>query len=231
MRLLILGLLVLFGSLLLVQNASATTIALDFETLPSSQGFDYESTPHFPFPEEDFASVNSGTLTLDTREMPIEIAGINLYSLPNVVKQTAPFTLSWRSRVLDAEYSSYNIEPWTFYVGVGTGTEMFSIGMDKTQTIIADRQRIDIDNTVFHDYRIEGTPGSTYTLYVDDVERLTSLPFEYSRNTIVIGNGHWGYCMRAEVTSYVFTQVPEPSALVLLFMGVFLSLLYSRRNG
>ena len=78
------------------------------------------------------------------------------------------------------------------------------------------------DNTVFHEYRIEGIFGAGYDLYIDNVSFATNLAWAGAGydNGITFGDGTSRQNQIAEVSSYNFTQVPVPCTILLFGTGL-----------
>src|SRR5207249_538363 len=98
------------------------------------------------------------------------------YILPNVVDSHLPFTVSVRARVVDHEGG---LNPWSFDIVVETGAESFEVGISPT-VIRSTRGTFfstTIDNTQFHNYRMEGIPGVGMRFFVDDVLVGSDLPY------------------------------------------------------
>ena len=78
------------------------------------------------------------------------------------------------------------------------------------------------DNTQFHDYRLEGTPGVGWAFFADNamIGSGTFVPSTTpTSNGIGFGDGTQVGRARAEITSFTFSQdVPEPSTSALLII-------------
>ncbi|BCU11250.1 hypothetical protein MAN88_18140 [Microcystis aeruginosa] len=83
----------------MIVPVNASNVTLNFNTLPSSQGWTYLVDGNTAT-ETDVFSISNGVLTQNTLGSG---DGVNGYTLANVVDTTQPFTLSWRSRVLQVD--------------------------------------------------------------------------------------------------------------------------------
>ena len=187
----------------------AGIITLNFITLPSAQGWTYESA--WGLPESEIFSVSDGILTQNTLDYPWSS---ECYKLHDVIDPTLPYTISVRARVL-AESGYFMHNSFGFGFCSNTGTEEFGIGIGTSRiqdaTVTGNVLSTTIDNTQFHDYRLEATPGVGYEFYVDDVLIGTGPPrlLPGSQNLIYFGDLTQGAGAHAEVTRFSFSQGPE----------------------
>jgi hypothetical protein len=195
------GLMLATGAVL---PARAQVVELQFDTLPSAQGWTYTTSGP---PESDIFSVDGTALHQNSIGTGLGAGGsaFQYYILFNVVDPTKPFTLDIRARVLESETA----DSGGFSFGVFTGSEIFEIFMD-TSTIKDSFQTAvstPISPTVFHDYRLEGTPGVGYRFFIDGSLAASgpSHPVVLP-NQLFIGDGTSGGNARADVTFYRFSQ-------------------------
>jgi len=217
----IVGTLLTVGLLTLSQvNALSVApgISLDFNSLPSAQGWTYDDDGG-GVPENDVFSVNGTSLMQNTLGLPFTKR--SRYFLPDSVNPLQPYTLEMTARVLNHEAN----QPWWFgfVFGIDNGSERIEFGLTTTEiakftgsgTLITSS----VDNTQFHNYRLEGTPGVGWELFVDDIS-LTSGSFGSTvGNRLVIGDTSNAARAEAEITSLTLTQIPEPSTFTLLGLG------------
>jgi hypothetical protein len=159
--------------------------------------------------------VSGGVLTQNTLPGPYSFETYNLF---NLVDPALPFTISVRARVL-SESGGWPTNSWGFMFTGRTVDETFGIGLGTNR--IEDNQgtvlSTTIDNTSFHDYRLEVMPGVGYSFYVDDVwiadgpPRTAGSPFE---NLIAFGDGTRGTGAHAEITAFTFDQATDPIVAV-----------------
>ena len=181
---------------------SGTTIALDFNTLPSAQGWTYTSDGAT---ETSIFSVSDGILTQNTLAGPYTTES---YHMASVISPALPFTVSVRARVI-AESGAYYANSFGFGFSAFTGTEIFGIGLGtmRIEDILGDEKATTIDNTQFHDYRLEVTPTVGYKFFVDNTLIATGLPrVQGEPNRILFGDLTRGTGAHAEVTEYTFSQ-------------------------
>lgn len=184
--------------------ARAQVVQLTFNTLPSAQGWVYTTSG---IPESSVFSVDGTALHQNTIGTGLGAGGsaFQYYILPNAVDPNLPFVLDVRARVTQSQF----LDTGGFGFGVFTGTQTFEIFMNTSSIqdaflgIIAN-----IDNTVFHDYRLEATPFVGYNFFVDGSlvasgkPRIVSVP-----NQLFIGDATSGGNAKADVTLYRFTQL------------------------
>jgi len=163
-------------SFLLVFVSSTTivlseTISLNFESLPTNQGWEYIAHGNSAS-ETDVFSVENNTLHQNSLEVDPSQGSINRYRLNNIINDTLPFTISITARVLQ-ESTDY---PFGFsfgfffikseeniYRGIGIG-----IGTNILKDTNLNTISTSIDNTEFHNFHIEIDPQVGYLFYVDE---------------------------------------------------------------
>lgn len=209
----------------------ASNITLNFNTLPSTQGWTYLVDGNTAT-ETDVFSLSNGVLTQNTLGGG---DGVNGYTLANVIDSAQPFTLSWRSRVLQQEFVLNPQNFFGFGLTVNNSSQRFTLGFGTNEIGIAPFQILagSFDNTIFHDYRLEGsfiTGNSRF--YIDDVliANLTLLNgvTTNASNGLFFGDATGFTNALAEITDYRFSQggpsesVPEPSSIAgILGLGLF----------
>lgn len=204
------------------ETAGFSRIELGLHTLPSRQGWRYRSYYQFlpgGVPEGRAFSLARGVLRLDNADLFPDNAAC--YVLPGVVYPFRPFALSLRARKLreTARFPEYVVEPHDrsgcrrnrgFAACVNTGAEAFELQIGCRQLALNDHLVVDaIDNSQFHEYRLEGTPGHGCRLFVDGV-CLGSAPPAVSncRNGITLGDhgvNSGNAC--AEIAAFSFVQM------------------------
>jgi len=205
--------------LLFVSSTSVVlsdTIALNFNSLPSSQGWTY-STSGNSIPETDIFSVNNNTLYQDSLEVGYSASGYNCYIYYDVINNSLPFTISITAKVIKEGKD----HPFGFAFGanfpisesikkgvlIGLGTNNIKDSSGKTLSTL-------IDNTEFHNYLLDVNPKLGYSFYIDEVLIYTGSKDsfrDYSHDVgynsyILLGDGTGSNNAQAEIKKYVFTQ-------------------------
>ncbi|MBE9088500.1 PEP-CTERM sorting domain-containing protein [Microcystis aeruginosa LEGE 11464] len=221
---------VLAVSTFVIVPVNASNVTLNFNTLPSSQGWTYLVDGNTAT-ETDVFSISNGVLTQNTLGSG---DGVNGYRLANVVDTTQPFTLSWRSRVLQDEFV---LNPQNFFglgLSINSSSQRFTVGFGTDAIGISAFQILpgSFNNTVFHNYRLEGSFNSgNAQLYIDDLPiatlALLSGVTPNASDGLFFGDATGYTNALAEISSYSFIQgtlpgsVPEPSSILgLLSLGV-----------
>jgi hypothetical protein len=197
--------------LTVIPGWATTTITLDFQSLPSAQGWTYMSSGP---PEANAFSVDGSKLIQNTMGTGSTFAD---YHMSSIVNPTLPFTIAVRVRVLQSEQTQPGAPATAVTVGAFTGTEVFGFGLNTGNVNIGGTTTLfPFDTTQFHDYRIEATPGVTMDLFVDNV-LLTSIapPLNNAPNDLLFGNGSSFENGLAEISNFTFIQgVPTVGGLV-----------------
>jgi hypothetical protein len=194
----------------------ATDITLDFSSLPSSQGWVWQTGGPFVF-ESSVFSVSGGILSMDS-------PGREYYSYTSYLDPNLPFTLTTRARVI-----SGTTDTWLdFYVANPTGFANFFIGRDRINSqFVSGSVATGLDNTQFHDIRLTGgTNPVSADLFYDNV-LIGTIPF--GCNCALGGQilGDTSGTGMAEVTSYslVQSETPEPGTGLISLVSLALAVL------
>lgn len=191
---------------------AANPATLGFTSLPSAQGWIYFSDGA---PETSIFSLSNGVLVQNTLAGP---ATVERYKLGGVLDPSLPFTIAIRARVLaDSGFCPSN--PFGFAFSATVEEEIYSIGLstNRIQDVLGNDLSTTADNTVFHDYRLEVTPGVGYVLFVDGTllgsgpPRIIPQPDPdgFLPNHLAFGDSTRCQGALAEVASYRFTQVKK----------------------
>jgi len=185
-------------------------ISLNFNSLPSAQGWTYVSgyPPNSPV-ETNAYSVDGTKLSQNvqtTTAGPVYAA----YEMYNVIDPLVPFTIEARARVTQSTQFDPSTTGVTLMLGGYTGNEGFIVGLDTNNiNILGTGPLIPFDNTQFHDYRIEATPGVSIKLFIDNALVADRVPYSVSEpNVLQLGNDSSFENGQAELTSYSFAQGP-----------------------
>lgn len=205
-------------------------VILNFNSLPSAQGWTYTTSG---LGESSFGvgqitpifSVDGATLHQNTIGTGLGAGGtaFQYYFLNGVVDPTKPFTFEVRASVLQSERS----DSGGFSFGVFTGNEGFEVFMDQSTIEDAFQTTIGANSPGFHDYRLEGTPGVGYKVFVDGSLIASGLPNPAHAglpNQIFFGDSTSGGNAQADVTRLVFSQSSQscmsvPSGLISWWPG------------
>ncbi|MEO8392024.1 MAG: choice-of-anchor Q domain-containing protein, partial [Chloroflexota bacterium] len=190
----------------LAPAVSPGDVTLNFNSLPSAQGWTY-SDPGAGNPEAASFNVSGGQLHQT-------VYGQDFYSTPHydlhdVVIPDQPFTLTVRARVTN--YSETNQNPWGFVLYVFADSELYSLGISPARIVAGDNVEVpfSFDVSQMHTYRMEGTPGAGYKLFVDDV-LLATIPAQLSGgsglNYLQFGDGTGGAQANVDIESYLFVN-------------------------
>lgn len=174
-------------------------ITLSFGTLPSAQGWTYFVLNN-PATETEVFSVSGGTLFQNSLSTGFQGQGSNRYNFFTDISPRLPFTLAVRARVLE-ENGDINTNSFGFFFNSFTKTKTIQVGLGTSK--IDDANSGDgrflsttIDNTQFHNYRLEGSLGIGYRLFIDDVllatGPTTQTSNDQSRSFLSLGDGTGG---------------------------------------
>lgn len=133
------------------------------------------------------------------------------YQMENIVDPLLSFDLTATARVPSGG------QALAFYV-IAAG-QSAAINIAPTQIIdeATGSALITLDNTVFHNYRMTGTFGTGFQLFVDGVSVASGSFLADSRNLVIFGDSGGFGSGFAEITALSFQQpVPLPPALWLL---------------
>ena len=115
-----------FEILFKAKEVAKVHIALDFDSLPSEQGWTY--TTRGIVPETSVFSVSDGILIQNSLGVGFAGQGNNSYEILDAVDPILPFTISVTARVLE-ETGAFTTNSFGFaFFGV-TGTEWFAVGL------------------------------------------------------------------------------------------------------
>jgi hypothetical protein len=200
--------------------ASAQLISYIPSSLPSSQGWTYTYTQSAPDPgETNIYSIDGSTLFQNSIGIGQRTA---FYKYFPVIDPSLAYYIDLRARVTMNEIFN-SLYPYGFCFGAQIGDVRYVFGITPTAiryhlgttapTIVT------LDNTIFHDYRLNIFPGGSWQLFVDgSLAGSAASAWSYSSTSaeVFFGDGTSLSNARAELTRYEFGVVPEPSSVLLL---------------
>jgi hypothetical protein len=210
-------------------------ITLDFNSLPSDQGWDIvipTTGSHANDVESEVFSIDSNELTMSTvGDGLISPSGI-FYSRAGVVDPTRPWSLEWSVNLTDYQ-SNQTPQEYGAFFAIYTGSARISVAVGDDGIVYdtaAGTTRIANDNlnAGFQSFVIDYTPDSsngTYELFLDNALIASESAFASSvANQLAFGDGTGAANADFRLSSYQFQSIPEPGSLVCLgAVGVFLS--------
>ena len=193
--------------------AGATDIALTFGSLPSAQGWAY-NTGGVAATEALAWSVGGGVLALNTMPYNVGLTGqgtSSFYSQSGVVNNFESIVIRMRARVLEWEGDGSSSVGGCLAFGFTQGATLWAMGITTSPSRIYNINGVILssayDNTQFHDYRLEWTPPSSVRFYVDGTLISTnSVGFAQALNRIYFGDATGASNAHAEITQYEFLQ-------------------------
>ncbi|MBI3467961.1 MAG: tandem-95 repeat protein [Planctomycetes bacterium] len=192
-------------------NPYMRVVELEFDSLPSAQGWVYENGGNGT-PEANVFTVDGTTLFQNSLASPDGSAASNSYYFEGAVNSDFPFVIELRARVLEQNGNQSRHKGFGFFARTGAEVVIIGIGPHDIQQLLLNNTEVTIDstidNTVFHDYRLEGVPSIGADLFVDDmfVARLPREAYTESPR-LYLGDLSASNNARAEVTHFRFTQL------------------------
>lgn len=200
---------------LIAPGLKAETITLNFNSLPSAQGWSYAQPDWAPsLPETNIFRVDGTKLIQDTMGTGLRWTS---YMMTNIVGTNQPFTISVRARVTQSETFNGGSANEGLYVGASTSglAVGFGLSTNRIRHTFASANYQPIDATQFHDYRLEYRPGENVMVFVDNVLWASGVPQPYTaHNCLYLGDGTSFDNARAEITSFVFQQRRGPTVSI-----------------
>lgn len=191
-------------------RAAAVDIELGFNSLPSAQGWSYV-TAGVAAPETPTWTLAGGVLGYNTMAYLTNTSGTgtsSLYRQSGFITTTEPKTLELRGRILQHEHDGSAFIGGGFFFGFGNGTTSWQMGiLPGDVRTINNVVMASVNNTVFHNYRIEWEPGPILRFYVDgSLVSTNSGGFAGSGNNVQFGDGTGAANAQAEITYFRFRQ-------------------------
>ena len=209
-----------------VATSALADFTMNFNSLPSAQGWAYTGIPGISVPESSTFFVYNGALYQDTL-----YGGGGAYFLSNsVAPLTTPSTLSFTVSALQISGEGFSIfeDDGTrsiYFAFVGTNTIQLSTGSGYFY--------INNNNMEFHNYTIENT-GTFYQLYIDG--SLAALGTYSTANPnpdmLFIGQGTMPASAQVVMTAFSYaegTATPIPGAIWVFGSGLVGLIGFKRR--
>lgn len=140
-------------------------ILVNFSSFPSAQGWSYFSNGVVA-PETPTWALSGGVLSYNTMPYLTNTSGTgttSMYRQLGLISGTEPIIIEMRGRILQHEHDGSAFIGGGFHLGFGTGTTGWTMGIMPTQVRTINNVVIaTVDNTQFHDYRLEWSPASTW---------------------------------------------------------------------
>ena len=221
-----------------------TSVDLDFGSLPSSQGFSYESLNNSLAETAVFslgtADGGSPALLQDSLAAGFQGQGSNLYFLDSVLLTNArSVEFDWRARIVQEDNnpaSAGGHNHGGFRVGlpgmsVGLGTHALTQGNDPTPEGPHPNDTVALDGTMFHDYLFRlDLISNSFEIFVDGALRSDG-PITAFDDRVIFGDATGGANAAVELTRLQVRQtVPEPTTVLLLLSGLTLGSIARRRR-
>ncbi len=203
-------------------TAHAQSISLNFNTLPSTQGWTYSAVQgtygNFlpsPVTESSVFSVQHGILTQNTIGQGLLGAS---YSVKNFADFSLPYTINVTARLLATENGdNYGFE-------FGTHENTYVTAIDFHNGYVSDgysSTKAYIDTTVFHNYEMDVSTDGSYKLFIDGNFAFSASginsPYiipDNLKQIIYFGDATPdGSNAYGQISSYTFSQVSPPYAL------------------
>lgn len=207
----------------------ASVITFDYATLPSNQGWQFNSLGDSSTVEGAVFQTTGTILQMNTMGTGLHPAGSSsVYTYSNVIDPTKSFELKARARVLTTESVQGEVG-WGLAFTVAYDNQALFFGISGENLSIGPAgssvQYLPFDGTVFHDFKLVGDFLSlTSTLYVDGVSYgLSGSISSLATNALEFGDGSGKTNANAEIAYYEFSQpaesVPSPPMWSLLLFG------------
>jgi hypothetical protein len=216
----------------------ATTLALDFGSLPSAQGWTYHHSTQPPYP--DAAPPEGAAYSVDGSALSIDTIGYGV-SFSEYVRAfpfdpTKPYSIAARARVTETEVTfSPGGEASGLFLGAVLPSESNGVSMNSTGIRVAGVGPVQpFDATVFHDFRIDVTPGVREDIFIDGGLFYSGAASGFGGDPILeFGNSTSFENIRAEITELVYsqaTELPEPNALFAVLAAAPAAMMLRRRR-
>jgi hypothetical protein len=199
-----------------VSLAATQNFQLNFSSLPSAQGCNYNPVgSHAGTVESTVYSVAGGVLTQNSIGKGYGVSGGSIYygALNGLVTTTETKQLRVTARCLQVEGSGAGAAGQQgFAFGFNTGSVQYDVSVTPTNIYaLGPGGTINVagtyNNTVFQEYVLDYAPPSTFRIYRGGVLIHTGTSgFAASGSRLFFGDGTGGANARAEITALRFVQ-------------------------
>ncbi len=203
---------------LLAPTLHAASVTVDFNSLPTAQGWSYNGN----VPQANIFSVGGGVLTQNSIGAG---TGFGYFQMLGITDNTSPFSLSFRGRVLQEQFGT-TLNAYGFGVQLNFASQAFIIGLGANRIVSSTTSgntvvSTSIDTSQFHNYLFTGNLAThAWALSVDGAPVGTGqASIGMTDNTLYFGDLTTGPNTRGDWTQLSFTQVPEPSTLAFAAIG------------
>jgi hypothetical protein len=215
-----------------VARANLLDVNLSFSSLPSAQGWTYNSL-NSPLTESQAFSTDGTVLHMNTMGQGFQGQGDNRYEYAiTPFFPGASWELDFRVRVpqFETTYSDPAFNPFGFSVSAQFDNAGVLFGLTSVVELISASGTVVIpfDTSGWHDYQfVADRADGTYAFSIDNILMSSGT---FSGNVLGydgfrIGDSTGGENAAADISNFhVFQSVPEPSSLVLLGAGAVLML-------
>lgn len=226
-------------------EANALNLTLDFQSLPSAQGWTFATNNFLGNAAESLlystcTADGLPALCMDSTQLPYSNStGSAFWYTRADLDLSNPFTVLMRARLLEEVLQGGNsgINSFGFFVGVETGVGASAFGLGVNPSRIHTYAHfgavtVPIDISQWHDYRFV-VQNSGFELFVDGEATPIAFGSHSPSNlsqALSFGDGSSFNALRAEITMFQVTQVPEPSSSLLVSLGLVSALCWSRRR-
>jgi hypothetical protein len=220
-----------FTTAVLTSSAAANTLTLNFNSLPSTQGWTFVSGCGA---EAGIFSVSAGVLHQNTIGCGLTSSEYDIHG----VVGNQPYAIGFTTRVTAEEtFSGGSVSHQGLSVGVQANNEQYVIGLGpgfiigddgSTGGVSGKVLSTSIDTTLYHSYLLSVTPGVGYVLYVDgaNIGSGVGVPFSVfgippGTNLLFFGDATSFRANAAgDITAFGLQSTPEPTSILLLPAGV-----------
>lgn len=194
--------------LFICTSVQAQTVTVDFDSLPSSQGWTYEGNlaENTAFFADSFSLLQT-TVGSGGRSFAI-------YSMLDILDSSKRLTLSFTARVIIYEQVTGGSDGLGLNFIAHDGEIQHRLGMTDN-LLLVDGQYILLDTTVFHDYVFILNPGGTSEAFVDGVLVASGRGYRFaSNNKLIFGDSTAHENSDAEITAMSFTVADVSEILI-----------------